>query len=236
MKGIHLISGPRNISTALMYAFAHRSDCDVVDEPFYAYYLSKSNRPHPGAADVINAMSVHPDKVLNALHDTLRRSNELFVKNMPHHMLGIDPMLMKEFQPVFLIRHPSLMIASFSKVITDVSLLDLALKEQVAMFEALQPIAHPIVLDAATLLKDPASGMRRLCELLEIPFEESMLHWEPGPIKQDGPWAKYWYAKVHASDGIRSRIEVPCDVDPRYAELLSEALPYYQHLKSFESI
>lgn len=219
-----------------MYAFAHRSNCDVVDEPFYAYYLSKTHRAHPGAAEVINNMACNPDSVLNALHDALRKTNELFVKNMPHHMLGIDPILMRAFQPVFLIRHPSLMIASFSKVIPNVSLIDLALKEQVAMFEALKSVARPIVLDAATLLKDPATGMRRLCELLEIPFEESMLRWEPGPIKEDGPWAKYWYANVHASDGIRRRIEVPCNLDPKYSELLSEALPHYHHLKSFESI
>ena len=35
---INLISGPRNISTALMYSFAQRSDCQVWDEPFYANY------------------------------------------------------------------------------------------------------------------------------------------------------------------------------------------------------
>ena len=33
---INLISGPRNVSTALMYSFAQRSDTSVVDEPFYA--------------------------------------------------------------------------------------------------------------------------------------------------------------------------------------------------------
>ena len=33
-------SGPRNLSTALMYAFAARGDCAVTDEPFYAAYLA----------------------------------------------------------------------------------------------------------------------------------------------------------------------------------------------------
>ena len=31
-KRINLISGPRNISTALMYSFANREDTEVVDE------------------------------------------------------------------------------------------------------------------------------------------------------------------------------------------------------------
>ena len=42
-KRICLWSGPRNISTALMYSFAQRSDTIVYDEPFYAYYLKNSN-------------------------------------------------------------------------------------------------------------------------------------------------------------------------------------------------
>ena len=33
---IAMWSGPRNLSTAMMYAFGNRGDCAVVDEPFYA--------------------------------------------------------------------------------------------------------------------------------------------------------------------------------------------------------
>ena len=36
---IQLWSGPRNVSTALMYSFAQRPDTRVVDEPLYAHYL-----------------------------------------------------------------------------------------------------------------------------------------------------------------------------------------------------
>ena len=32
-------SGPRNISTAMMYSFENRDDCYAIDEPFYAHYL-----------------------------------------------------------------------------------------------------------------------------------------------------------------------------------------------------
>ena len=37
---INLISGPRNVSTALMYSFAQRNDTNYYDEPFYGYYLT----------------------------------------------------------------------------------------------------------------------------------------------------------------------------------------------------
>lgn len=57
---IALWSGPRNISTALMYAFAQRADTTVVDEPLYAHYLSTSDarRYHPGAEEVIAHIDV----------------------------------------------------------------------------------------------------------------------------------------------------------------------------------
>ncbi|MGI9593943.1 MAG: hypothetical protein ACR2MH_05040, partial [Patiriisocius sp.] len=35
MKTINLISGPRNVSTALMYSFAQHKTVAVLDEPFY---------------------------------------------------------------------------------------------------------------------------------------------------------------------------------------------------------
>ena len=49
-------SGPRNVSTALMYAFAQRSDTRVIDEPLYGHYLRVSDAAHPGANEVMAAM------------------------------------------------------------------------------------------------------------------------------------------------------------------------------------
>ena len=42
-------SGPRNVSTAMMRAFANRADCAVSDEPFYAAYLAATG-PRPSHA------------------------------------------------------------------------------------------------------------------------------------------------------------------------------------------
>ena len=69
IKRICLWSGPRNISTALMYSFAQRSDTLVYDEPLYAYYLKNSNakKYHPGAKDILSSME-------NNSHHTHKRS------------------------------------------------------------------------------------------------------------------------------------------------------------------
>ncbi|WP_414981630.1 hypothetical protein [Congregibacter sp.] len=36
VRRVAMWSGPRNISTAMMRSFENRSDCAVIDEPFYA--------------------------------------------------------------------------------------------------------------------------------------------------------------------------------------------------------
>ena len=53
---ICLWSGPRNISTALMYAFGQRSDTEIIDEPLYAHYLHVTGAAHPGREDVMASM------------------------------------------------------------------------------------------------------------------------------------------------------------------------------------
>jgi len=43
---IAMWSGPRNLSTAMMYSFGARSDCAIVDEPYYAAYLANTGFDH----------------------------------------------------------------------------------------------------------------------------------------------------------------------------------------------
>ena len=47
-------SGPRNLSTALMRSFENRDDTKIIDEPFYAYYLKKTQLNHPMKNEIIN--------------------------------------------------------------------------------------------------------------------------------------------------------------------------------------
>ena len=49
-------SGPRNVSTAIMYSFRQRPDTVVVDEPLYGHYLSTTDAGHPGTAQIREAM------------------------------------------------------------------------------------------------------------------------------------------------------------------------------------
>ena len=58
-------SGPRNVSTALMYSFGNREDTIAVDEPFYAHYLRVSDVDHPGKAEIIASMEPYAERVIS---------------------------------------------------------------------------------------------------------------------------------------------------------------------------
>ena len=81
-------SGPRNISTALMYSFGNRDDFEIIDEPFYANYLIETGLDHPMRKEIILSQPENVTTVINNL--TKDRSNmgkNLYQKHMTHHMV-----------------------------------------------------------------------------------------------------------------------------------------------------
>ena len=74
---IAMWSGPRNLSTAMMYAFAARGDCAVWDEPFYAAYLSATGIDHPMRDEIIAAHEADPARVALAVLEPTGRFSVL---------------------------------------------------------------------------------------------------------------------------------------------------------------
>ena len=64
---IALWSGPRNISTALMYSFANRQDTKVIDEPLFGYFLKHTGVWRPSAKEVLDNMDLNSASVVNKL-------------------------------------------------------------------------------------------------------------------------------------------------------------------------
>ena len=59
---IALWSGPRNISTALMYSFGNRMDFAIVDEPLFGYFLDYTGAWRPSRDEVLKIMEKDPKK------------------------------------------------------------------------------------------------------------------------------------------------------------------------------
>ena len=232
MKIINLISGPRNISTALMYSFAQRSDTTVLDEPFYALYLKKSGAQHPGREEVIQAQSSDESIVKNQIADV--KSPVVFIKNMAHHMEVMETPFIENAINIFLIRNPKQIIASYAKVINQPVMRDFGIEYQYYLFSILQKENQfTIVVDSGLLLENPQSVLKQLCQRCSIGFQDSMLHWNAGPKEYDGVWAKYWYENVHQSIGFAQQKSSSPPLHENLNDLYHQARTYYEKLLPF---
>lgn len=230
---LNLISGPRNVSTALMYAFAQRTDTEVLDEPFYAVYLAKTGVPHPGAAEVMRSLPSDEVTVRRRIAAP-RHKPVLFLKNMAHHLEVLNDPFIADAVNIFLIRNPAQILASYSQVIAQPVMRDIGLACQYALFSQLkQRGPQPVVIDSGLLLSDPPGVLAEVCEKCRLPFEPWMAHWPAGPKPYDGVWARYWYQNVHRSTGFESRATTSPPLAPHLEELLGEATAYYEKLLPF---
>ena len=231
IKRINLISGPRNISTALMYSFGNRKDTTVVDEPMYAYYLKNTDVNHPGKEEILESLPEQLEEVKNNLLFNHVDTPLYFIKNMAHHFICDDWSFLLKMDNVFLIRDLKKLIISFSKVIKNPTLRDIGIKREFEIYNyLLKNGVEPIVLDSGELIKNPAVILQKLCSLLHIPFTKDMLSWAPGKRKEDGVWAKYWYNNVHKTNGFQPRITKDVDMPQELLPLYEEARPYYENL------
>lgn len=229
MKYLHLISGPRNISTALMYSFAQRSDTLVIDEPFYAMYFSKTDVTHPGKEEVLEAQSSNEEKVKA---EVFRKHEKpvYFIKNMAHHIEVMDDHdFLSECINIFLIRNPRQIIASYAQVIEKPVMRDIGIEYEWKLFDKLND-RKSIVLDSGFLLENPESVLKQVCDRSGITFEKQMLNWQPGPKSYDGVWAPHWYANVHKSSGFEKQATSERALPAQLKPLAEEADIYYKNL------
>jgi hypothetical protein len=232
LKILNLISGPRNISTALMYSFAQRDDIAVFDEPFYAIYLSKSGADHPGRDAVLRTQSLDEALVKKEIGESKMPIS--FVKNMAHHMEVMNDPFITNAVNIFLIRDPYQIIASYSQVIEKPVMRDIGIEYQFELFSLLHKQGEKvIVVDSGQILTNPEKVLKQVCHDCSIGFQPAMLTWRSGPKPYDGVWASYWYANVHRSTGFErqktsSRV-LRDDLKPLY----QQAQFYYEKLLPF---
>ena len=229
---IFLWSGPRNISTALMYSFAQRSDCRVVDEPLYGHYLKRSPAKdrHPSAEAIMAQMECNGEK---AVQNMLQLSDRkvIFFKNMTHHLNGLDLDFLRSGKNILLTRAPREMLPSFHKVIPYPTLKDVGYEDQVRLAEHLKNKGIPFrVIEGKSILNAPEEELKTLCTFLEIPFEHAMLQWKAGGIPEDGPWARHWYHSVHASTGFKPYITAKEPLPVELESLYQRCVSLYERL------
>lgn len=225
---IAMWSGPRNLSSAMMYAFGNRRDCEAWDEPFYAAYLAQTGIEHPMRQAILASQAPRFDAVVERLLATPAKPIQ-YLKLMTHHMLpdvGLE--WADGYANVHLLRHPARVISSYSakREAEAITLDDIGFSQAERIYKALP---GPII-DSADIRASPEAMLRALCESIDLPFDPAMLTWPEGPKPFDGAWAPHWYDAVHRSTGFAAAEGPLPDVAPAHHALLQEALPIYETL------
>lgn len=227
-------SGPRNISTAMMRAWENRPDTVVWDEPLYAHYLAVTGLDHPGRDEVIAAGDSDWRAVVARCSGPVPDGKTVFYqKHMTHHLLPhIDRGWLDQVKHCFLIRDPHAVLLSYSKARESVTLEDIGLPQQWALFDDVRDRSDepPPVIDTADFLAAPRAYLEALCAWLGLDFSERMLTWPAGPRASDGVWARYWYAGVWRSTGFAPYQPRHEPLPPALAALAQAARPYYEAL------
>ncbi|KAK4793955.1 hypothetical protein SAY86_011949 [Trapa natans] len=229
---IHAWSGPRSLSTVLMYSFSQRDDIDVLDEPLYATFLQVTHAERPYREDVLSKMESDGNKVVKEIiygpgNKRFRYCKHIAKQRVP----GLPIDLMKKGKHFILIRNPLDILPSFNKVVPP-SFIESSLGELVSIYSELCRLGKtPPVIDAADLQENPEATLRCLCEDLQIPFQTSMLKWEAGPKPIDGVWAPWWYASAHKSTCFAPARKYPVEFPLSLYDLLEQSLPFYNLLK-----
>ena len=230
---IAMWSGPRNISTAMMRAWDARSDCAVMDEPFYGAYLAETGLNHPMRAEILAA---HPVDFAEISKDCATRAGTAVVyqKHMCQHMIdGVPRAFMADCVNVFLIRHPARVVASFAKGYPDLTSDDIGFDVQAELYDHVCSFGlNPIVIDSADIRQDPAGMLQKLCEAIGLEFSPAMLSWQSGPKPYDGPWAPHWYKSLHATTGFAGPEGPLPTLSSDHCKLVEQTMPAYQKLEA----
>jgi hypothetical protein len=214
-----------------MYSFAQRRDTHVIDEPLYGHYLRITNADHPGREEVIKNMNCDGNSVMrDIMRDQESNFKILFMKQMSHHLQGLDNEFLQKVDNIFLIRDPREVIPSLTIQLPDAKVRDTGLDIQWKLYQLLiSKGGNPVIIDSRELLINPEFILTKLCAHLKINYSKEMLSWNPGPINEDGIWSKYWYETVHKSSTFMSYKPKP-DLQKKFLPLYNKCLPYYNKL------
>lgn len=231
VKRICLWSGPRNVSTALLYSFAQRKDTRAVDEPLYAHFLRASGAAHPLRDLCLAAQDSEGGRVVSEVILGPWDCPVVFFKQMAHHLVDLDLGFLRHTENVLLTRDPEQVVPSLYKRIGMPTLRDTGFRRQCEIVSLLEGWGRsPAVVDSRRLLEAPREILEKLCRHLQLEFDPAMLRWPAGPKPYDGAWAPHWYRNVHLTTGFQPYRPRNGRIPPDLRPLLDECRPYYRRL------
>lgn len=233
---IAMWSGPRNLSTAMMRSFGNRSDCAVIDEPYYAAYLQQTGLDHPMRSEILASQETDWRAVEARILGPAPNNAPIFYqKHMSHHMLpDIGRDWFGKVRHAILIRAPERVLASYAAKREAVTAADIGMTDLEEIRKQTSEAtgrATPVI-EAEDIRRNPQALLPLLCEALGISFDAGMLGWPPGRRDSDGVWAAHWYATVDSSTGFAPPEDELPDLPDELRAIAAETRPVFEALAS----
>lgn len=210
---IGLWSTPRSVSTAFEKTFTQRDDTATLHEPFTdCYYFSKDRRSSRyGTHD-----HLHEYTGTRAIADIDRLDAPIvFFKDLAFQAIHYltDAFLMR-ITNTFIVRHPREVLASLLPLKPDFTEEEFGFGSLSALFTVVTERCGqtPIVIDAVRFRKDPEGVLQRFCTAVGVAFDQRMLHWDDGRLRDWQPHEAESQAKWHRTLAASRSILPPTDV------------------------
>jgi hypothetical protein len=232
---INMWAAPRNVSTAMMYAWAQRDDTTVWDEPMYGNFLAVTMIDHPMGKEILEAVPYDAYEIADLMLHGDWETPLVFYKNMAHHLVGFDIAMVDEMENFILTRDPIDMLPSLYRGLERVPTgSDAGYSAQVAILDRIIASGRdPIVVDTRSVLDDSQDTLTALCARLDVPFDASMLGWPAGPKDYDGVWGPHWYKRLHTSTGFEPYTAATSPLADDLKAVYEECAPLYKRLTEY---
>ncbi len=240
-KHIALWTCPRSRSTLMTRAFEQLDGCVIFDEPLYGSYLLSHGLDHPHRDECLEALETDYRKVIQKITGGLPEGVSFsFQKHISKHLLpdfGVD--FLKHLHSFFLIRNPKEIILSYQKILGNLNLHAVGIKELYIIFKEIEALSGetPIVIDSTDFVRNPKISLKLLCSHLGVAFSEEMLSWKPKFEDSNllftgklSPFASTWYSTVMNSSGFIPHEEKEADFPDELTTLLEDCMFFYNKL------
>ncbi len=241
-KRIWLWGVPRCRSTALERGMMQRKDTTVISEPLInLYYNGPERRSDRNLhADVAEQPWKLQDIVKLMLANVLKP--HVFSKNMGYYLAGrmnakSTRRLLEHGVNSFIIRDPRAALPSHFKEDSDFNIEEAGYAKLRTLFDIVtnEIGQQPVIVDGDTFCREPSVMMRKYCEAIGIPFDESSLRWESKQVPEFDGYANWTEAAERSTGFVKPPEKLPDlgKLPPRIAEMSEQCRKHYEYLLQY---
>jgi hypothetical protein len=226
---LFLWSPPRSLSTAFLRMMIERGDHEVIHEPFSSIVVQ-------GHATIGEQTATRQDELLDLLVEHARDKRVFVKETTEYDYLDNGGARIPEVgRHTFIVRDPRAAIASHYAMNPEMTCAEVGYEHQAEIARRAYADGRPIVVEAESLVADPAGTVADYCARVGIPFLAEALSWAP---EDHRAWnrTRQWHRDAAASSGFRApHHEYAHTVDntPLLAEFYAYQLPHYEFLRSW---